>query len=71
MKELLLSYCFSLGYANVILRTSLENIPQRRAVEKANGVLLNGATQTVERTQRDGLVLEQNCFYLFKPQIKG
>tara|TARA_B100001971_G_C18009978_1_gene441860 strand:+ start:36 stop:638 length:603 start_codon:yes stop_codon:yes gene_type:complete len=71
MKELLLSYCFSLGYANVILRTSLENTPQRRAVEKANGVLLGGKTQDVERTQKDGPVLEQNCFYLFKPQIKG
>ena len=65
-KQLLLNDCAENGFEDVILRTSVTNVPQRRAVEKAGGVAVEGVTQILERQQRDGVVTEENCFYNFK-----
>lgn len=66
MKRQMLGMLLQCGYTDVLLRTSEQNTPQIRAVEKMGGMRIPNAKQTVERMTKFGTVLDQSCFFRFK-----
>jgi ribosomal protein S18 acetylase RimI-like enzyme len=66
MKREILNMLSQCGYTDVLLRTSEQNTPQIRAVEKIGGTRLPNAKQTVERITKFGKVMDKSCFFRFQ-----
>lgn len=58
------------GYEFTLLRTRADNTPQITAVAKAGGAKIPYAQQIVPRNTRNGLVQEDNRFFLFDLRMK-